>query len=139
MAVTTPEGEIPALLMGWLSGLTMTPALQIEWPDLPFTAPSGMYLRVDYLPNMNAREYLSDADPTRHMGLFQVTVVGVAGRGIVQPTDVAGKIVARFQSGTILRGSLAQVHITQKPDVGPAIVESNRTRVPVTVRWQAFI
>lgn len=137
---TYAEANIPSLLMQWLADMVHSPPLRIAWPNTKFTPPaSGDWLEVAYLPNTNVNQFLASDDETLHRGLFQVTVVSELDKGLTAPLDLAGAVVERFASGTILYGDGFKIRVTDKPSVASPIKDAPNLRTPVTVRWQAFI
>ncbi|HEV7253877.1 MAG TPA: DUF4128 domain-containing protein [Mesorhizobium sp.] len=134
----TAEAAIPDALFRHLDTLTLSPALPIAWPGKPFTPPAGAYLELTFLPNTNRNLFLGNSDPTQHVGLLQVTVVGAPKEQVVALNDIAGRIVAHFAKGTTVEKDGVRVRITAKPSVAPPLLDDGRKRVPVSIPYQAF-
>jgi hypothetical protein len=135
------EATIANLLMTRLGTLpAQTPAVDIAFPDLPFTPTLGKtYLEARFLPNRNVNYGLGDEGPTQHLGLFQVTVCHAPGRGAIGPLTIAGAIVEHFYKGLRLWSGNVAVKVYEKPSVGPSIQDADRVRYPVTVRYTASV
>ena len=139
--MATAEATIPALLNDRLGALSLSPALPIAWPEVPFTPPSnGKYLEVQYLPNFVARDFIGSDDPHRHVGLYQVTVINPRNGGIIKPIEIAGLVAAHFPADLRLVSSTPafSLSVTSRPTVAAPFSDELNIRVPVTIRWRAY-
>ncbi|MFA7308187.1 MAG: phage tail terminator-like protein [Hyphomicrobium sp.] len=141
MAVT-PEAVIPELLLAHMAALVLVPARRVAWPNISFTPVTGeTYLDVSHLPNATTSPFLAADDESMYLGQLQVTIVAPLDKGIIQPSEIVGEVVAHFSVGTILRpadGSFA-LKIYDVPGDSPVIIDKPSIRIPVTIKWRAFI
>lgn len=135
---TTVEGKIADALLAHIGTLTLSPALPVAYPNVPFSPPSGTYLEAAFLPNTNTNLFIGNSDPTQHQGLLQVTVIYKPANGIVKPNDIAGAIVAHFAKGTRLTSGGVTVRVYDKPSVAAPLQDADHLRIPVTVRYRGF-
>lgn len=136
--MATVESTIPSLLLARIGALVLSPALPVAYPDIAFTPPTGPYLDVRYLPNSNVNLFIGNNDETQYRGLIQVTVVFPSGRGIPPVMEIAGLVADHFAKGTVLRSGSASVRIYEQPSVAPSMQDTDRVRVPVTIKYHCF-
>jgi len=136
--MATIESTIPSLLFTHMAALVLSPVLPVSYPDNPFTPPAGAYLEVRHLPNSNVNLFVGDDAPVQYRGILQITVVYLSAKGIVAPSEVAGKIVDHFKKGTVLRSGIVAVRIYEKPSVAPSMQDTDRVRIPVTIKYNCF-
>lgn len=136
--MATVESTIPDLLLIHLGALVLVPALPVAYPDVPFTSPTAAYLEARYMPNTNVNLFLGNDATVQYRGLLQVTLVYQAGKGIIVPAEIAGRIVSHFAKGTVLRSSGVNVRIYEKPSVAPSLQDANRVRIPITIPYKVF-
>ncbi len=132
----TIESTIPDLLFKHLDILSGT--MKIAYPNVPFEPPDDAYLEARYLPNTNRNFLIGVDDPTQHLGLLQVTVVGQSNIGEIEVLKRAGQVVEHFKKGTRLQEDDVIVDIYSKPSIAPAMQDGNRYRVPVTIQYQCM-
>lgn len=138
MAAQTVEGKIADALLARLGTLTLSPALPVAWPNVPFSPPAGTYLEAAFLPNRTENLFMSNTDPDMFQGLLQVTVIYKAANGIVRPNDIAGAIVTHFAKGSRIRSQGITIMIEDRPSVAGPIQDDTHIRLPVTVRYRCF-
>lgn len=136
--MATVESTIPSILFARVAELALTPVLPVSYPDIPFTPPVGAYLEVRHLPNSNVNLFIENDATVQYRGLLQITVVYPSGKGIVAPNEVAGKVVDYFGKGTILRSGAVSVRIYEKPSVASSMQDTDRIRIPVTIKYNCF-
>lgn len=136
--MATVESIIPSILFTHMATLVLSPPLPIAYSDAAFTPPATAYLQVDFIPNTNVDQFLSDDGTVQHRGLLQVTVVHPVNIGVIKPNEIAGLIVQHFAKGTKLYRDGVKVRIYAKPSVAPPLQEPDRLRVPVVISYQAF-
>jgi hypothetical protein len=139
MVATAVEGMIPEALFAHMAELVLTPALPVAYPDIAFTPPAGPYLRVYFIPNGTERLFIGNGEPNRHQGILQVTVVFPSGQGAIRPNDVAGAVANHFGEGTQLPITGGVVRIDKRPSISPAMQDTDRIQIPVSINWIAFI
>lgn len=137
MAVSRPEAQIADALIWHLSQLVLTPTRPIAWPGVPFSPTVGVpFLSATHLPNTTGATGLAfDAD-REFRGLFQVSVFWPAGKGIIEPLDLAGQVASHFARGTRIARHGRTVEVNRAPEVAPAIEQPDWVQVPVTIRWR---
>lgn len=139
MVASTIEGMIPEALLAHMAELVLTPALPVAYPDIAFTPPAGPYLRVYFIPNGTERLFIGNGEPNLHQGILQVTVVFPAGQGSIKPNGVAGAIADHFGEGTQLPITGGLIRIDKRPSIFPAMQDTDRIQIPVSINWTAFI
>jgi len=135
------ESNIWLALITRLQTLVLTPALQIAGPNVPFPAPGQTkpkdFLEVTYLPN---RTLTRTVGPGRqqHRGLMQVTVHYSSGTGIINPMQIADKIIDHFPKDLRLFAGGVAVKIWRKPYAIPLPPQDGSLMVPVTIEYESF-
>lgn len=132
------ETSIWLALKARVEALVLSPALPIAWPNLSFTKPSGGYLRVTHVPNMNRRLFIGSTDPHQRLGLLQVDVFGKKNENIAVAVEVAGKVAAHFPTDIKMRYGEVAVRVTAAPTVAQPIDDDTHLLVPVTVPIECF-
>lgn len=135
------DATILAALLDHLGTLTLTPALPIAMPGVPFPAAGQTkpkdYLAAFFLPNQTTNSELG-VGQEQHRGLFQVSVFWSSGSGLIKPLDVAGRVIEHFAKGTTLHSGGLKIIIDRKPFAASPIQEDDRVHVPVTITYHAF-
>jgi hypothetical protein len=139
MTITTPAAAIPELFLARLALFGTAQSLKIANPDVPFSTTDKAYLQAAHLPNRPIDQFLDDDDDPLFAGIFQVTVVWDAGEGIIEPNEMAGKLVEFFRRGTSMWGHGMKVRVQETPTVAPHQQEPSRIRIPVTIRYEAVL
>jgi hypothetical protein len=134
----TVEATIAELMFARLATLVLSPVLPVSYPGLAFTAPSGPYLRADFIPNRTDNLGLAHDARVRHQGILQVMAIYPVGQGVMTSTNTGGLIASHFAKGTILYGSGVQLKVYAKPSVGGPIIEPDKINVPVSILWRSF-
>lgn len=133
-----PETTILKLLLARLRDLSLPETLEIGWANNKFTPPAGTYLKADILWNFNVNRFVAHDSSTERRGIFQVTVVAPADSGLEGPHNVAGAVASHFGRGTI-PGHDIKIHIAEEPSLAPPIQQSDRIRIPVSIRFYVSI
>jgi hypothetical protein len=135
---TAIEAKIADALLARLAALSLTPSLPVAYPDIPFTPPSGTYLKAQLIPNTNRNQFVGDDSTTEYRGIFQVTVVAPSGKGAIASAEIAGKVADHFERGSpIMSGDLV-VKVDGRPSVAPTMQSTDRIETPISVSWYAF-
>lgn len=132
------ETSIWLALKARLQALALSPALPIAWPNESFTKPTGGYLRVTHVPNLNRRLFLAGSDPHQRLGLLQVDVFMPRNQNVAVALEVAGKVAAHFPADLRLASGNITVRVTAAPTVAQAIDDDTHVLVPVTVQLECF-
>lgn len=140
---TSPEALIKALLFTQLDGCGGCAAqLPRAYPNLKFTPPKdGKWLRLDFILGRLDRIAIGSGEKHRQQGLLQASIMWPLDKGTDAPTDVAAEVIRRFPADLKLweQDQAVSVRITQRPAMGPALIDETSLMVPVTVEWEAFI
>lgn len=118
--------------------LALSPVLPIAWPNLSFTKPTGGYLRVTHVPNMNRRLFIGSTGPHQRLGLLQIDVFGKKNENIAVTGEVAGKVAAHFPADLKMRFGDMTVRVTAAPTVAQPMDDDTHVLVPVTVPYECF-
>jgi hypothetical protein len=133
------ESQIANALFDRLANLTLSPALQVAWPNKVFGPDKpDTYLRASLL--RAETQPIGIAAWNEHVGILQVDVVYKKQDGEVKPLAIADSVAAWFGRGTRLTSGSVQVDVYEKPSIGSAI--DNRDGYffyPVSVRYRSFL
>lgn len=113
-----------------------TKSLPIAWQNVPFTAPSGTYLRAFLLPADTDSQDLAGAHRA-YTGVFQVSIVAPAGQGSVVAETLAAELDALFPNNLLLSSGAFGAQIVSPCSTGPAIQDDTRYTLPVWFRYRA--
>jgi hypothetical protein len=113
-------------------------SLPISMPNESFTKPTGCYLRVTWVPNINRRLFLGSSDPHQRLGLLQVDVFGKKNENVAVAVEIAGKVAEHFACGTEMWRDGLRVSVAKAPDVGQPIDGDTHVQVPVIVAYECF-
>jgi hypothetical protein len=136
--MSTIEEKIEAALFARVASLDLTPALQVAWPNVPFTPPAAAYLQVLHFPNRNTRLFLAGSDPHFRQGILQLTVAAPLNAGTVQATGLAGGIAEHFPADLALYSEGLKVKVQAAPRVWPADKTDAWWNVQVDVPYECF-
>lgn len=136
----TIEEKIEAALFGRVLAMDLSVDRPIAWPNVPYppTAPGGPYIRVQHLPNNNARLFMKGSAPHRRQGILQLTVVSPLNGGAPPATAIAGEVAAQFPADLRLDRDGVRVRIQAAPDVLSAVKTDVSWDLPVSIRYEAF-
>lgn len=144
---TGVEANIYGALSTRLAALVFNPAWPIAWPniDFPPKGPDGKqppkpprFLEVNFLPNRTVTRTLSQGRQ-QHRGIYQVTVHHPSGEeSLVNPLQIADKIIAHFPLGLILDQSGVRLKIYRKPYAIPQPPQNGSVTVPVTIEYETY-
>ncbi|GAA2867463.1 hypothetical protein GGQ99_001290 [Aminobacter niigataensis] len=132
------ETSIWLALKARAQGLVLSPVLPIAWPNESFAKPTGGYLRVTHIPNVNRRLFLGSTDPHQRLGLLQIDVFGRKNENVAVAGEIAGNVAAHFACGTEMWSEGRRVSVTKAPDVGQPIDGDTHIQVPVTIAYECF-
>lgn len=131
------ETDIMAALFARVAAFSLTPALPVAYPNVPFTPPAAQrYLEVKFVPNINTRFGVS----TTHqmLGLLQLNIHGKKGTGEAGVRADAAAIVEHFPADLELSNAATKVRITARPEARDMIVDDASVFIPVMVAWETF-
>lgn len=142
MTITWKNAGIAEALDYKLSTLTLSPVRRVSWRNLPFTPVTNeIYLKPFYMP-AGSNYAAIGADLRRHIGLYQVNVVGPVGVTPVTQDAIADLIVEHFVNQTISRnGLLVRIGVitgssgNSVPSPAPEIIVDGWRTIPITVPW----
>lgn len=138
---TGVEANIFLALITHLQQLTFSPALQIAGPNVPFPAAGQTkpkdYLEVNHIPNRTITRSVGKGRQ-QHRGIFQVTVHYSSGTGIINPLQIADKVIEHFPKDLVLFQGGIRVKIWRKPYAIPLAPEAGSLMVPVTIEYESY-
>lgn len=134
----TIETSIWLVLKAKVQALVLSPVLPIAWPNESFNKPTGGYLRVTHVPNVNRRLFLSPSDPHQRLGLLQIDVFGKKNENATVAVEIAGRVAQHFACGTDMWRDSLRVSVAKAPDVGQPIEGDTHVQVPVTIAYECF-
>lgn len=128
------EAKIIEALVGHYDTLSLTEITGgTAYPGASFKPTRAPFVRLQVFKNDPIQNQISfGRDPIRQ-GLFQASVFWTEGKGIVKPTEVAGKIADHFARGTKITGTGFVVRIDEDSTIGSDIQEKDWVQVPVTI------
>lgn len=133
------ETSIWLALKARVQALLLSPAVTaIAWPNESFTKPTGAYLRVTHVPNLNRRLFLAGSDPHQRLGLLQVDYFGKKNQPAAVAIEIAGQIAAWFPADLSMTYGDILVRVTAAPTVVQAMDDDTHVLVPVTVPVECF-
>lgn len=139
MAATTTEGKIADALFTKLAALTLSPVLEIAWPDVAFTPPDeGMWLEASIFDDPVETMALTAGGRPGRSGFLQVTVISPQNVGATTMRDVAGEVIDWFAYTTRLTSGSVAVDISGVPYMSPPVVDPPYIRVPITIPFRSY-
>lgn len=115
----------------------MSPALPTAWENAPFTPTAIAYQRANMLPAPAANPAYDNT--TLETGIMQVTLVYPEGVGAKDAVARAGLLRTTFARGASFISGSVKVTITRTPTIAPALFESGRYVLPVSIPYFAYI
>lgn len=115
-----------------------SPALTVAWENIAFTAPSGAYLRAFILPSPTISETM-DKTHRRYAGIMQVDLVMPINGGASPAETLLASLLAAFTPATSFTESGVRIYIPDPASAAPALSESNRYIVPVSIPYLAHV
>lgn len=113
-------------------------SLTIAWENLPFTPPTGAYLRAFIIPSPTTSESLARTD-RRYGGFLQIDLMMPIDQGASPAETLLAALVTAFNPATVLTSSSVRVNILQPASAAAPIQEPHRYVVPVTVSYEATV
>lgn len=141
MTAVGVESQITEALLQRLATLTLSPALQVAWPDVPFPANGGTkpdtYLEARQLRAETQTIGINAWDD--HAGIFQVDVVYSKQDGAIKATQIADAVAAHFPRNLRLANGAVVVRIHERPSIAAPVPDAPYTRTPVSIRYRSFV
>lgn len=140
MTAVGVEAQITEALLARLAALTLSPALQVAYPDVAFTPPAtGQWLEAVVMRAQTTGIGISRWD--NHAGILQVTVVTQANPagGSKTPNQIADVVAAWFPRGLRLANGAVRVDIIDPPAIASPFPDGTYTRTPVSIRYRTFV
>lgn len=138
MASPTIEPAIWLALRARVEALVLSPALPIAWMNESFTKPTGGYLRVTWIPNLNRRLFLKGSDPHQRLSLLQVDVFAPRNQNAAVALEIAGKVAAHLPADLKMSAYGVTAKVTKAPEVAQPIDDETHLMVPVTIQIEAL-
>lgn len=135
------EANIHAALMARVEALTLSPALPVSYPGVPFTAPDGDYIRVTHIRNRPVQRSVGTFTGSERMGLLQLDLFTRidAGSWQIVADDMADDIAAHFPRGLRMTSNGQLVRVFQSW-VAQGVKDPDGThwQTPVIVDYRAY-
>lgn len=125
-------------LRGRVEALALSPPLPIAWPNESFTKPTGGYLRVTWIPNLNRRLFLAGSDPHQRLSLLQIDVFAKKNQPVAVALEIAGQVAAHFAADLRMSAYGVTARVTKAPEIAQPIDDTTHLMVPVTISIEAF-
>ncbi len=135
------EAEVHAALMGRVESLSLSPAVPVAYPGVPFVDTAGDWLRVTHLRNRPVLRTLAPIDKALRLGMLQLDLFKVIGAGSWQVTaDVlADQIAAHFPRHLDMASGGYRVRVFQTwIDPGAKDPDGTHWQTPVMVDYRAY-
>lgn len=132
------ETSIWLALRARVEALVLAPSLPVSWPNESFTKPTGGYLRVNWIPNIDRRIFIGAAEPHQRLSLLQVDVFAKKNQDLAIAIEIAGKVAAHFPTDLRMTAHGVTARVTKAPGVAQPIPDDTHLIVPVTVSIEAF-
>jgi hypothetical protein len=121
-----------------VEALVLSPALPVAWPNESFTKPTGGYLRVTRIPNLNRRLFLKGSDPHQRLSLLQIDVFAKKNQNAAVALEIAGQVAAHFPADLKMSAYGVTARVTKAPEVAQPLDDETHLMVPVTVSVEAM-
>ena len=117
---------------------TFTALTSVVYENIEYSPTIGIpYLRTWLLPGETFPLTLGPEGVMDYGGVFQIDCCYPKGRGWKLAKDMAGKVCTHFNRGTLITYNNILVRI-RRAWPGPAIIEEELYRVPVSVLYECF-
>lgn len=111
-----------------------SPAIPIAWENVPFTPPSGRYLRAFLLPARTQSVLLEKTD-REYKGIFQVSFCMPVGTGAGTFEGLLSSLDSAFAQTFTQSG--VRIFLVSPFSAAPAIQEPDRFTIPVSAEYRA--
>jgi hypothetical protein len=140
------EVAIEGALLTRLRALTLSPAVTVSLPNVPFTPPTPVtqtsaWLRATFLPAPSMAMGVQYDAANRHSGIFQVDVFYGQGGGELAPARIASTIIQWFPRGSRYSQDSATVEIgigNNIPRRGQMLKDDPWVMIPVSIPYVAY-
>jgi hypothetical protein len=112
------------------------PAIPVAWPNVPFTAPAGRYIRAHTINGAGGFLFVSN-DGRSYRGIFQVSLVMPTGTGRGAADTLAASLEAAFDPTFVQDG--VRLYLLAPFSQATAIQEPDRYVVPVSAPFRAYV
>jgi hypothetical protein len=125
---------IETQLAAWAAA--RTPALPVAWENVPFTPPSGPYLRAFLLPAMTTSADLAGAHRS-FRGVYQVSVYSPINAGSGAAESIADELAALFPLNQRLNVPGLTLQIMTPVTAAQGAQDATNYVVPVSFQYRA--
>lgn len=115
-----------------------TPVLTVAWENTTFTPPAGPYIRAFILPEPTLSQTM-DKTHRRYAGIMQVDLVMPINGGASPAETLLASLLTAFTPATSFTESGVLIYITDPASAAPAVSESSRYTVPVSIPYAAHV
>lgn len=127
---------IETRLAAWAAA--RSPALPIAWENVPFTQPTGAYLRAFLLPANTTGPDIAGAART-YRGVYQVSVVAPLNAGPGAAEGIADEIAALFQLNQLLPVTGLTLQVITPVTAAQGAQDATNYVVPVSFGYRADV
>jgi hypothetical protein len=125
---------IETSLAAWAAA--RTPVLPIAWENVPFTQPSGPYLRAFLLPAMTTSADLAGAHRS-YRGVYQISVYSPINAGAGAAEAIADELAALFPLNTRLTVPGLTLQVMTPVTSAQGAQDATNFVVPVSFQYRA--
>jgi len=113
-----------------------SPQPEILWPGIQSDPPqTGMWLQPSVFPNEPDDIAWDNDSCVDTRGFVQILVYFRPGQGVIQPSELADALIAKFPKGS----GIGPVRVLKRPWQSPVVVEdSSKSFIPVTVPYKGL-
>lgn len=133
--MATIESEIVDALFASVTDFTnsLSPVLPVSFQGVGGEpANSDIWLTASHIPN-ETQNYAID-NGVDFLGILQISVTLLNGAGIVNASEIAGKVAEYYNKGK----RLGPVKSYRRPSLAPPIEAEGKIYIPVTIYYRGF-
>lgn len=113
-------------------------SLTVAWENVTFTAPADAYVRAFLLPEPTLSQTL-DKTHRRYAGILQADLVMPINGGASPAETLLASLLTAFAPATSFTESGVRIYIPEPASAAPALSESSRYIVPVSIPYIAHV
>lgn len=126
---------IETRLAAWAAA--RVPALPVAWENVPFTQPSGAYLRAFLLPATTTGLDLAGAGRT-YRGVYQISVASPINAGAGAAEGIADELAALFPLNLLLSVTGLTLQVIAPVTAAQGAQDATNFIVPVSFQYLAY-
>lgn len=117
----------------------MTPAISISYENAAFQSTTGVPYQSPFLMVATPDNSVIGNGYYREQGIFQITLAYPIQQGTSPSISRAVLIQQTFARGNVFANGGVNVRIMKTAEIGQGVIDDDRWRVPVKIRWTAEI